>query len=131
MIKGSCLCGAIRFEICGKVVMTRYCHCTNCRKFSGTGSAAWGIAQASEFNHSASETELGAFDAGLGSLRRFCLRCGSPLWFEPKDMPALVGVALGAIDEGRPAPPAMHVWTRSSPEWEEILDGLPQHLKHP
>lgn len=131
MIKGSCLCGGIKFEIAGEVVMTRYCHCTNCRKFSGTGKAAWGIAQASEFSQTVSDTQIGEFDAGQGSLRKFCLVCGSPLWFEPKDMPAFVGIALGAIDEGNPSPPEIHVWMQSSPEWEGISDSLPQHLTHP
>lgn len=131
MIKGSCLCGQIKFEIAGDVVMSRYCHCSNCRKFSGTAQAAWGLAQASEFTHSATSTNIGYFDTGTGSRRHFCLSCGSPLWFEPKDLPALVGIALGAIDEGNPTPPEMHVWTQSSPAWEEIADALPQHLTHP
>lgn len=131
MIKGSCLCGQIKFEITGDVVLSRYCHCVNCRKFSGTARAAWGLAQASEFTHNATDQNIGGFDTGSGSLRRFCTGCGSPLWFEPTDLPAYVGIALGAIDEGSPTPPQMHVWTQSSPLWEEIADRLPQHLTHP
>lgn len=131
MIKGSCLCGGIQFQIDGDVVMTRYCHCVNCRKFSGTAKAAWGLAQTADFKQTASATDIGQFDAGSGSLRTFCLACGSPVWFEPKDLPAYRGIALGAIDEGDPKPPEMHVWTQSSPAWEEIVDSLPQHLTHP
>jgi hypothetical protein len=130
-IRGSCLCGGIQFEIDGEVVMTRYCHCENCRKFSGTAQAAWGLAKTTEFTITAEDTKLGEFDAGSGSLRRFCLSCGSPLWFEPKELPAWLGIALGAIDEGHPTKPEMHVWTQSSPVWEDISDSLPQHLTHP
>ncbi|MFK7915253.1 MAG: GFA family protein [Pseudomonadales bacterium] len=74
---------------------------------------------------------LGEFDAGSGSLRKFCSDCGSPLWFEPSEMPAFIGIALGAIDEGSPASPEMHVWMQSSPQWEQISDSLPQHDVHP
>ncbi|NKC01223.1 MAG: GFA family protein [Pseudomonadales bacterium] len=131
MISGSCLCGGIKYEINGEVAMTRICHCVNCRKFSGTANAAWGLAQVADFSQTASDAEVGEYDAGSGSLRKFCMSCGSPLWFEPKDLPAFVGIALGSIDDGNPALPEMHVWMRSSPDWEDISDSLPQHLTHP
>lgn len=131
MIKGSCLCGGIAFEIRGAVVMTRYCHCVNCRKFSGTAQAAWGVAQATEFDQTRGDTQLGEYDTGSGSKRAFCAACGAPLWFVPDDMPAFVGIALGAIDEGNPSPPERHVWTQSNPKWAAISDSLPQHLTHP
>ncbi len=40
MVKGSCLCGQINFELDGELQAPRYCHCENCRKFSGTSPAA-------------------------------------------------------------------------------------------
>ena len=127
MIRGSCLCGGIKFEIDGAVVMSRYCHCVNCRKFSGTAQAAWGLANAAEFRQTASDTDVSKYDAGSGSLRTFCSSCGSPLWFEPQDMPAFRGVALGAIDEGDVSAPEVHLWVRSSPQWETIEGDLPCH----
>jgi len=129
VIKGGCLCGGIRFELDGSVTMCRYCHCTNCRKFSGTANAAWGLANAVEFKQTVTNTEVMKFDAGLGSLRTFCSVCGSPLWFHPKDMPEFIGIALGAIDEGEVSPPGVHLWVRSSPAWETIEGDLPQCQK--
>ncbi|MGK0223112.1 MAG: hypothetical protein ACI9ON_002355 [Limisphaerales bacterium] len=127
MIKGSCLCGGVKFEIDGSVVMSRYCHCENCRKFSGTAQAAWGLANTTEFRQTTADAHETKFDAGSGSTRTFCASCGSPLWFEPKDMPAFMGIALGAIDEGDVEPPGFHLWVRSSPDWETIEGTLPQH----
>lgn len=127
MIKGSCLCGGIRFEIDGEIMMSRYCHCENCRKFSGTAQAAWGLAKNAEFRQTAADTEIGRFDVGTGSQRAFCSACGSPLWFEPKDMPDFIGIALGAVDAGDVMPPNVHLWVRSSPAWETIEGDLPQH----
>ncbi len=46
-------------------------------------------------------------------------------------MPDIIGIALGAIDDGEIAAPQMHVWTQSSPAWETIAGDLPQHATHP
>lgn len=42
-------------------------------------------------------------------------------------MPAYLGVALGAIDKGDVSAPDVHLWVRSSPDWETIEGDLPQH----
>ena len=127
MIKGSCLCRLVRFEINGPVEQSRYCHCENCRKFSGTAQSAWGLTATSAFTLMTPNAKLTKFDAGSGGLRTFCAVCGSPLWFEPAQMPEFRGIALGAIDEGEVSAPVMHLWTRSSPEWETIEGDLPQY----
>lgn len=125
MIKGSCGCGGICFEVNGPVSMNRYCHCVNCRKFSGTAQSAWGLARTDDYVLVLEETEVVKYDAGSGGLRAFCGDCGSPLWFEPADSPALRGIALGSIDEGYVAAPDSHWWVRSNPDWEVIFDDLP------
>lgn len=127
MIRGSCLCGGIKFEIDGAVMMSRYCHCKNCRKFSGTAQAAWGLVNAADFKQTVSDSALKKFDAGSGSLRTFCSSCGSSLWFEPQNMPDFLGIALGAIDEGEVSAPEAHLWVGSSPDWESIEGDLPQY----
>ena len=129
-MKGSCLCGGIRFEIEGGVHSPRYCHCTNCRKFSGTGYAAWGIVPTDGFAITSAATGVTRYDSG-GGLRAFCSTCGSPLWFEPANLPQLRGVPLGVIDDEALAEPAMHVWTKSKAPWVDIADDLPKHETHP
>lgn len=130
MIKGSCLCGAVSFEIQGSLHNTRYCHCTNCRKFSGAGYAAWGLAQTSQLAIAPPSPNVTKFNSG-GGHRVFCAACGSPLWYEPAGRPQYRGIPLGAIDEGTVAQPEMHVWTKSHVSWVTIGDGLPQHETHP
>ena len=125
MIEGSCGCGGIQFELRGSVSMNRYCHCVNCRKFSGTAQSAWGLARSSDFKVTTQRTEVSKYDAGAGGLRVFCSACGSPLWYEPKGMPDYKGIALGAIDTGKVTAPGSHWWVSSNPEWAAISDGLP------
>lgn len=130
MIKGSCLCGAVSIEIQGALHNARYCHCTNCRKFSGTGFAAWGLAATSQLAIAPPVPKVTKFNSG-GGLRVFCSACGSPLWYEPTGVPHFRGIPLGLIDKGDVAKPEMHVWTKSQASWESICDALPQHETHP
>lgn len=130
MIKGSCLCGAVSFEIHGSLRSVRYCHCMNCRKFSGTAYAAWGLAETSQLTVTPSAPNVSKFNSG-GGHRVFCAACGSPLWYEPTGRPQLRGIPLGAIDEGSVPKPEMHVWTKSKVAWASILGDLPQHEIHP
>src|SRR5262245_21917704 len=96
-MKGSCLCGRVAYQIEGAVHSPRYCHCTNCRKFSGTAYAAWGLVQTAQMTL-ASDGSVTKYDSG-GGLRVFCSTCGSPLWFEPAALPQFRGIPLGAIDD--------------------------------
>jgi hypothetical protein len=130
VIKASCLCGAVSIQIEGSLRNARYCHCVNCRKFSGTAYAAWGLAQTSQLTISPSEPNVTKFNSG-GGLRVFCAACGSPLWYEPTGLPQFRGIPLGAIDDGELAKPEMHVWTKSQVPWASISDALPRHEKHP
>lgn len=130
MFKGSCLCGRVTFDVHGDIFNPRYCHCANCRKFAGTGPAAWGMIRTETLEITSAETEVTRFDSG-GGLRVFCRTCGSPLWYEPTALSEYRGIALGAIDEGSVPAPGMHLWTKSKPSWVSISDALPQFETHP
>ncbi len=129
-MKGSCLCGTVSYEVNGNISFPRYCHCANCRKFSGTAYAAWGLVRADQFNIATPDARVTKFDSG-GGLRVFCTACGSPLWYEPAGMPQFRGIPLGAIDGAGVPEPTMHLWTRSKVPWVSLDDGLPQHETHP
>ena len=38
--EGVCLCGAVRYRLTGEVRGFQYCHCSRCRKFTGSAHAA-------------------------------------------------------------------------------------------
>lgn len=130
MFEGSCLCKRVTYEIRGDIFNPRYCHCEICRKFSGTGSAAWGMIRTDALNITSMESPVTKFDSG-GGLRVFCSTCGSPLWFEPTSLPEYRGVTLGSVDVGDVPMPGMHLWMKSKASWVSITDALPQHETHP
>ena len=130
MIKASCLCGAVALEINGPLRNARFCHCANCRKFSGTGYAAWGLVATEQLKISAAPSSVSRYNSG-GGFRAFCASCGSPLWYEPEGRPQYRGIPLGIVDEGDVPTPAMHVWTRSKVSWTSLPGDVPAHETHP
>jgi hypothetical protein len=129
-MKASCLCGSVTYEITGPILRGRYCHCTHCRKFSGTAHAAWGLVETTHFVLDRPDPAVSKYDSGHG-LRVFCSACGSPLWYEPTEAPQFRGIPLGVIDDEGVPEPIMHVWTKSKVSWAAISDSLPQHSTHP
>src|SRR5690606_17782905 len=78
-IAGSCLCGAIRFEIAPPFTAFRYCHCSRCRKASGSAHAANVFVPEAQFRWLAGEDAVKRFD--LPGAKRFavafCTQCGT------------------------------------------------------
>jgi hypothetical protein len=129
-MKGSCLCGKVALEITGTIHKARYCHCTNCRKFSGTAYAAWGLVQTADLRITPPQGSVTKYNSGAG-LRVFCTACGSPLWYEPEGAPQYRGIPLGVLDDGDIPTPAMHVWTKSKVPWASLPEDATAHETHP
>src|SRR3546814_20719714 len=79
-LRGSFLCGEIRFEIDGKIGAAGQCHCSKCRKVSGTDGNAVFYASTAGFRSLAGEDLFERFVVpdGRGWTSHFCRRCGSP-----------------------------------------------------
>ncbi|MEM8766101.1 MAG: GFA family protein [Pseudomonadota bacterium] len=126
MFQGSCLCGSVRYqfkEIAGPYV---YCHCSSCRKASGSAFAANVAVPSSDFNLIEGEALLSCFESSPGKRRYFCSKCGSPLFNKVGTAPALVRVRLGSLDSPFTEPPAAHIFTSEKAPWYEIQEGARQ-----
>ncbi|MEM7078723.1 MAG: GFA family protein [Pseudomonadota bacterium] len=124
-----CLCGAQRFAVTDPLTSVRYCHCGNCRKFSGTSPAVWAMTRRSGLRIEAAAVALGRFDSGQG-VRCFCTACGTPVWFESLAYPEIVGLPLGVLEHGF-VPAQMHLWMDSKPAWCLVGDELRKHPRGP
>ena len=129
MFTGSCLCGKVSFQLDGALTEPRYCHCANCRKFSGTSPAAWAMARSSQLRTHAT-TAVSEFNSGRG-IRCFCSECGSSVWFKSIDYPDIVGIPLGTIESGDVPKPQMHLWITSKPDWCALHDDKPKYAQGP
>lgn len=130
MIRGSCLCGGIEFEIDRAVGPFELCHCPRCRKASGSAfSAALGV-QADSFRLLTGSELIRTYEAPI--LDRppayrvaFCARCGSPV----PDLPAnatWLEIPAGLLDDDPILRPDKHIFVGCKSSWFAISDSLPQ-----
>jgi len=125
-IRGSCLCGEVEYSILDDLLYAGYCHCSECRKWTGSlFSASGGVAQ-SDFEILKGEALLTSYKKGEGSLAFFCTKCSS-IVFGSVEAYKMNYVMLGALDESPSLKPQWHVYTNYKVDWYEISDGLPQH----
>ena len=126
--RGSCLCGAIRFEVDRFEPRTGNCHCSMCRKFHGAAYATIAEARREHFRWLQGEDMLKPYTAENGTTRRFCCVCGSSLTFaSPLADPELVEIALGSFDDEVPVRPDAHIFVGSGASWARPQDDLPQY----
>jgi hypothetical protein len=131
MLKGSCLCGAIRYEVNGTVDSVSHCHCSQCRKAHGAAFATYGHVRYADFRLLGGADAIGRYQASRHATRTFCVRCGSNLQWCPADGTDYFALALGTLDDDPGARPARHIFVGSKAPWYAIEDGLAQFAGYP
>lgn len=126
MHAGSCLCGTVRYEIRGELGAAYYCHCSRCRKASGSAFASNAVVAAEDFVVTAGQEALRTYTADTGLSRMFCGNCGSPILSRRGDLPQ-VRVRLGTLDTPPERGPQAHIYVASKAAWWDIADELPRH----
>ena len=79
MLRGSCLCGEVQYEIEGPLRDVRNCHCSMCRKAHGAAFRTRATVRAADFRYLKGEHLITAYESSPGTYRTFCGRCGSRL----------------------------------------------------
>jgi hypothetical protein len=130
MSTGSCLCGAIQYEIRGPIGPGFYCHCARCRKASGSAFASNAVVAADDFVLVKGEDALKTYVAATGLHRSFCAHCGSPIISRREGVPQ-VRVRLGSLDTLLGQGPQAHIYVDSKADWWEIRDELPRYPEAP
>ncbi len=129
-MKGSCLCGGVRFEIERAVGPFELCHCNRCRKASGSAYVAALGVLANDFTLVAGKELVRVYEAPLVERpppyrTAFCTRCGSPVpWPRPDERWFEIPAGLLGDDPGRR--PDRHIFVECLPDWDRIADDLPQ-----
>lgn len=123
MIKGSCLCEKVKFQISGEPFSLSYCHCSRCRKAAGVFSAVL-VGNADDLLVTAGQDDIAKYIPGpeWKFERCFCRECGTSLG----DMATgdIYVVAVSALDDDPKIRPTAHIHTASKPDWYEIVDDL-------
>lgn len=123
MINGSCLCGAVAFEISGQPRSLSYCHCSRCRKAEGVFAAVL-IGAAEDFHLIRGAEQIARIppQAPWTHARAFCRACGSALG--ELQSGSIYVAAASALDDDPGLRPTAHLNVASKPAWYEIDDDL-------
>ena len=126
MHKGSCLCGKISYEINGKLSEFGYCHCTSCRKASGSSHGAnVGVAR-QDFTLLDAEQRLSEYESSPGKYRSFCSNCGSPIYAYLAENKSTIRIRLGSLDSEFTGQAKAHTFVADKAAWDKIEGELPQ-----
>ncbi len=97
-ITGGCLCGAVRYSIDAQPIMARVCWCRVCQ-YIGAGTGTANVMFPSATLKVEGEVTIYTRTAESGNVmhRRFCPKCGTPVFTTGERRPDIVGVRGGSL----------------------------------
>ena len=101
-IHGSCLCGDVTYEVSGNIGIFQYCHCSRCRKFTGSAHSAHILIDPKNFEWLSGEDLVGRYEHPQAKhyATSFCKNCGSSLpWLAQsgKSIMITAGTSAGLV----------------------------------
>jgi hypothetical protein len=129
---GSCLCGKVTYEIRGHLGIFQYCHCSRCRKFTGSAFASNLLVSPEDFSWLSGEDVVARFE--LPSAKHFatsfCRVCGSSLpWLSKTG--SVVVVPAGTLDGDPETRPMQNIFCASRAIWFQHPSDLPEYAELP
>ncbi len=129
-VTGSCLCGAVKYEVSGEPWRFLHCHCGRCRKATGSGHATNLILKTAGVDWKG--TDGGFVRYKLPEAERFgttfCSHCGSPL---PREGAGIVVIPAGSIDSELEVQPQGRIFWGARVSWSCDSGELPVYEEYP
>lgn len=128
MHRGSCLCGAVSFQVEGELTPPDACHCSQCRKVSGHYWASTDVPRGSV--KISGEDQLDWYRSSEKVKRGFCKSCGSPLFWDAAGRKN-ISISMGAFEKPTGTRLEKHIFVPDKGDYYEIADGLPRFGRSP
>jgi len=129
-MKGSCLCGAVVYEIDRLDMPIQHCHCVTCRKAHAAAFTSTAGVNREHFRWLKGEEKLSSYQSSSGKRRYSCSVCGSHLVASREAQPNVV-LRVATLDEDPHATPQGHFWTSHDVSWLEYGDTVPSYPTAP
>ncbi|MBE7637318.1 aldehyde-activating protein [Sneathiella sp. P13V-1] len=127
--KGSCLCGAVTFDITGEFQQFFLCHCHRCQKGSGSAHGANLFSTEAKLKWLTGEDQITTFNVkGTRHTRSFCKTCGAVMPITQGD---LLVVPAGTLDTPVDIKLNGHLFMKDAASWEECLTDAPRFEEFP
>ena len=129
MPKGSCCCGAVRFELSKAPTMMATCHCSRCRK---VGAATFVFVNRAAFSLTSGGGIIAQYEPeeGYRYVRSFCSVCGTALG-EIGGGGDNFPIPANCFDEPLHLQVKFHEFVAEKPDWLQICDDARQFPHHP
>ena len=114
---GGCQCGAVRYAVEGDLLRVGLCHCTDCRKTSGSAFTLFAIWPRSAFSFTGHTATYKG--------RSFCPNCGSRVFSLRADEAEIMAGSLDSAPTG--LVPTYEIWIPRREEWLHRLPWADQH----
>ena len=127
-LTGSCQCGAVRYRIDAEPIAFFACHCSECRKQSGSVHGLSLIVPSGALSVTAGAPSRWsrATDQGADMTCWFCGTCGNRLYHQSSGWPDELSVKAGTLDQPVDVSAAVHIWTGSKLPSARLPDGAVQ-----
>jgi hypothetical protein len=131
-LKGGCLCGAVKYEATGEPKRFYHCHCSRCRKVSGTGHASNLFLQPGQLQWLQGHEHVRAFKVPEAKRfsNQFCEICGSRLPRATQETDTVM-VPAGSLDDEAPIGPQARIFSGSRAHWSCSGDDLQCYADYP
>jgi hypothetical protein len=127
VMKGGCLCGAVRYEAADPVV-TALCHCKHCQRISGSAySVNVLFPEGSMHIEGATQYYLDTGDSGGHLQRHFCPKCGSSLYTKADAVPGIIILKAGTLDDTTSVKPTVQLYCARAQTWVPPVPGTQIH----
>ncbi len=117
MYKGSCLCGAVHYEIKGPVARTSNCHCRMCQKQHGAAFASYANVASEDFSIVRGQQALARYASSPEVERTFCQVCGTNISWQMASHAHRIAIALGSFDTPYDVPVTHDLHLESKAPW--------------
>jgi hypothetical protein len=127
-LTGKCFCGAVRYEVADTFLYAAYCHCSDCRRTTGSAFKPFAGIERVKLVLTQGQGDLMIYGDAQGN-DTHCTRCGSLLYSVVRDG-GYVHVAMGTLVDAPAIRPDKHIFVGSKAPWYTIADDLPQFDGH-
>ncbi len=133
MVRGSCLCGAVSWEMQGPYERMSHCHCSMCRKIHAAPFATYVTLKKTQFNWLSGADNITHYQSSPSFIRSSCKNCGTVVSVGLLDAARSeeVVVSAGCLDDDPGIRPSVHIFAAAKAPWFEITGDLPRHDYYP
>ena len=131
-LTGGCQCRAVRYEIEAAPFIAAHCQCTDCKRASGAGhmtSAAF-LEVAVDMKGTLT-TYSSRAGSGATVSRQFCSTCGGRIAYRTPNVPGVVFIAAGSLDDPAAITPTMAIHDAHHAAWDHLDPALPRFQQGP